>query len=341
MQVDAMLDADPAKALESAAAFEDEGFAGVWCGETAHDPFVTLTAAALGTKRVRLGSGVAIAFARSPMTLAMLGNDLQTVSRGRFVLGLGTQVRPHIERRYGMTWSRPAARMHELVLAIRHIWACWRDGTRLDFTGEFFTHTLMTPVFDPGPNRFGTPDIMVAAVGKLMTGIAGECADGVLLHSFVTERFLREVAMPAFQAGIERSGRQRRDLCVSYPVFVATGSTQPQLESAIDAVRQQIAFYGSTPSYRDVLTLHGWDDVHKELHELSRDGKWSLMKSLIDDAILEAFAVVGDGPAVARAILKRYGDLVDRVTLYTPYAVETRVLGEIASVLGQAPIAKV
>ena len=332
MRVDAMLGVEPVGIADRARALEADAFDASWSGETAHDPFLLLTAAATATTRMGLGTGVAIALARNPMSLAMAANDLQTISQGRALLGLGSQIKPHIERRYSMAWSRPAARMREYVLAVRHIWQSWADGSKLDFRGEFFTHTLMTPVFDPGPNPYGNPPILLAAVGERMTAVAGEVADGLLVHSFVTERYLREVTLPALEAGAARAGRTRDDLTISYPVFVVTGTTDAELVAAATSVREQIAFYGSTPAYRPVLALHGWDDLHGELHTLSKQGRWQAMADLVDDDVLDAFAVVGSPTEVATLIGRRFGDLVDRVTLYSPYDARS-ALREIATEL--------
>lgn len=336
MIVDAMLRRGLPNVAAEARSLEERGYAAAWCGETAHDPFVATTLAAAGTHRISIGTGVAIAFARNPLNLATLGNDLQTVSEGRFLLGLGSQIRPHIERRYSMPWSRPAARMRELVLAIRHIWKAWQDGAPLRFEGEFFTHTLMTPTFDPGPNRFGNPEIYLAAVGERMSEVAGEVGDGLLLHSFVTEQFLRSVTGSALQRGLERAGRDRSDLSVSYPAFVVTGSTDEELAHAAEQVRAQIAFYGSTPSYRPVLEQHGWGDLHVDLHRLSKDGEWDAMARLVDDDVLRTFAVVGPPRDAAQLLVARAGDIVDRVTPYLPYEVRDATMDELVEELRQS-----
>ncbi len=226
------------------------------------------------------------------MNLAVVANDLQTLSRGRFMLGLGSQIRPHIEKRYSMTWSHPAARMREMVLAIRAIWRSWAEGDRLDFRGDFYRHTLMTPMFDPGPNPFGNPKIFVAAVGQRMTEAVGEVADGLLIHGFTTERYIREVTIPALERGLAISDRTRADFQTSYPGMVVTGPDEASLEMAKTAVKKQLAFYGSTPAYRPVLELHGWGDLQTELNSLSKQGKWDEMADLIDDEVVETFAVV-------------------------------------------------
>jgi probable F420-dependent oxidoreductase len=305
-----------------AAEAEEDGYHGVWCPETGHDPFLPLLIAAQHTERLELGTGIAVAFARSPMNVAILANDMQLYSKGRFLLGLGSQIKPHIERRFSMPWSHPAPRMREFVLAMRAIWACWHEGTKLDFEGEFYRHTLMNPFFNPGPNPYGAPKVFVAAVGELMTEVAGEVADGLLVHGFTTERYLREVTLPALDRGLAKSGRTRADVQIAYPGFVVTGVDESSTEAATSAVKAQIAFYGSTPAYRPVLDLHGWGDLHPELNALSKQGDWGTMTGLVTDEILEAFAVVAPVDGVAPAVLARFGDVVDRFGFYAPYQME-------------------
>jgi probable F420-dependent oxidoreductase len=298
---------------------EAAGYDGAWSAESSHNAFLPLVAAASSTSRISLGTGVAVAFARSPMTLAVVANDLQLHSRGRFVLGIGSQVRPHIENRYSMPWSHPAARMRELVVALQHIWASWNERKRLDFRGEFYTHTLMTPFFDPGPNPFGIPKVFVAAVGPRMTAAAAEVASGLVLHSFSTERYLRGVIMPIVEQRLAAAGRDRADFEIAYPVFVATGRTEAEVVAAADAVRKQIAFYGSTPGYRPVLEVEGWGELQPELNRLSKAGAWDDMEHLIDERILNAFALVGEPEVVAAELSRRLSGVADRVSFYAPY----------------------
>ena len=318
MDVDGGIGFDPSGVVESARGAEEAGYDGVWTAETSHDPFLPLVLAAEHTEHIMLGTGIAVAFARNPMNLAMLANDLQTMSNGRFMLGLGSQIKPHIEKRFSMPWSHPAPRMRELILAMRAIWASWADGSRLAFRGEFYRHTLMTPMFDPGPNPYGNPPIYLAAVGELMT----EVADGVLAHGFTTERYLREVTVPALERGLARSGKTRADAKISYPGMVVTGSTEAEWESSTKAVKAQLAFYGSTPAYKPVLDLHGWGDLQGELNTLSKRGAWAEMADLIDDEMLNAFAVVGELDELPSKILQRFGDVVDRFSFYAPYDLE-------------------
>jgi len=311
----ATLDETPRVARE----LEQLGYDGAFTAETAHDPFLPLLLAAEHTDRLELSTGIAVAFARNPMNLATIGYDLQAYSGGRFILGLGSQIKPHIEKRFSMPWSQPAARMRELILAMRAIWACWNDGAALDFRGEFYRHTLMTPFFTPGPNPHGNPKVFLAAVGERMTEVAGEVADGIILHGFTTARYVHEVTIPALERGWERAGKQRSDFELSCPVFVVTGADDAAVDEARRRTKQQIAFYGSTPAYQGVLDLHGWGELQPELNRLSKQGKWEEMGERIDDDVLETFALVGPPEDVPKLLHDRYGDLLDRVSFYAPY----------------------
>jgi probable F420-dependent oxidoreductase len=308
-----------AAAVDAVTDAEAAGYDGFWTAETNHDPFLPLVVAAEHSTRIELGTGIAVAFARNPMTMAQIGNDLQLASKGRFLLGLGSQIKPHITKRFSMPWSSPAARMREFVLAMRAIWEAWAGGTKLDFRGDFYTHTLMTPFFDPGPNPFGNPKVFLAAVGERMTEVVGEVCDGMLCHGFTTERYLREVTRPALERGLARSGRARSDLELSLPAFVVTGTNEDKMAASAQGVRQQIAFYGSTPAYRPVLELHGWGGLQEELNPLSKQGRWVEMGDLVSEEVLQTFAVVAEPSKVATELLARYGDLVDRLSFYTPY----------------------
>ncbi|HEX4776989.1 MAG TPA: LLM class F420-dependent oxidoreductase [Acidimicrobiia bacterium] len=310
---------DPETIGTAAQELERQGWDSLVTAETSHDPFFPVLLAAERTERVELGTGIAVAFARNPMTLANIGYDLQLYSKGRFVLGLGSQIKAHIEKRFSMPWSHPAARMRELILAMRAIWSSWNDGEKLDFRGEFYRHTLMTPFFDPGPNPYGNPKIHLAAVGERMTEVAGEVADGMILHGFTTERYVREVTVPALERGFARGGRDRASFEIGGPLFVVTGTTEEEVAAAKQGTKQQIAFYGSTPAYRGVLELHGWGELQTELNSLSKQGEWVKMGELIDDEMLNTFAVVGEPEDVPRLMLARYGDLVDRLSFYAPY----------------------
>jgi probable F420-dependent oxidoreductase len=281
-----------------------------------------LLLAAEHTDMIELGTSIAVAFARSPMTLANTAWDLQAYSKGRFVLGLGSQIKPHITKRFSMPWSHPAPRMRELVLAIRAIWDTWLTGAKLEFRGEFYTHTLMTPFFAPDAKDLdgvGVPKIFLAGVGGLMTEVAGEVCDGFLCHGFTTERYLREVTIPALERGRAKAGKTMEGFEIVGPSFVVTGNGDEELEQAASGTRQQIAFYGSTPAYRPVLELHGWGGLQDELNTLSKQGEWVQMGKLIDDEILNTFAVVGAPEQVGPELHRRYGDVVDRISFYAPY----------------------
>ncbi len=308
-----------------ARASEDAGYDGIWTAETNHDPFFPLLVAAQHTERMELGTGIAVAFARNPMTLASTAWDLQAYSKGRFILGLGSQIKPHITKRFSMPWSHPAPRMREMILAIRAIWACWNDGTKLDFQGDFYTHTLMTPFFNPGPNPYGNAKIFVAAVGELMTEVAGETCDGILCHGFTTERYLREQTIPALERGLAKTDRTLADFEISLPAFVVTGTNEEEMAASAKGTREQIAFYGSTPAYRKVLELHGWGELQTELNALSKQGKWVEMGELIDDDILQTFAVVAEPDRLAPELKARYGDLITRMMFYAPYQSDPEV----------------
>jgi probable F420-dependent oxidoreductase len=322
MKVDGAITTDLARAGEQAAELEKAGYSGAWTAETSHDPFFPLLLAAGHTGEMELGTSIAVAFARNPMTLANVAWDLQTYAKGRFVLGLGSQIKPHITKRFSMPWSHPAARMRELILAIRAIWDSWLTGSRLEFRGEFYTHTLMTPFFAPNAadlEGFGVPRIFLAGVGELMTEVAGEVADGFLCHGFTTEKYLREVTIPALERGRAKAGKTLDGFEIAGPSFVVTGTDDAELAAAATGTRQQIAFYGSTPAYRPVLERHGWGGLQDELNALSKQGRWTDMGELIDDEILQTFAVVGPPEAIAPELRRRYGDVISRISFYVPY----------------------
>lgn len=316
MKVDLGASIHPSKARELASSTESAGYAAFWAAETNHDPFLSCALAATSTTGIEIGTGIAVAFARTPMPLAVTAHDLQGMSGGRFVLGLGSQIKPHIERRYSMPWSQPAKRMREYVLALRAIWEAWETRSPLTFEGEFYRHSLMTPMFSPRPHGLGSPKIFLAGVGPRMTEAAGEVADGFICHGFSSERYLRQHTLPALERGCERAGRSLSDLEIVAPGFVVTGVDDASIEAATAATRQQMAFYGSTPAYRPVLEVHGWGELQPELHAMSTRGEWKGMGNLITDEILETFAVVGRPEDVGPELLRRYGDVAQRVTCY-------------------------
>jgi probable F420-dependent oxidoreductase len=331
MRIDTNLPKEIARVGPAAAAAEQAGFDGIWAGETQHDPFLMLLEAAGATSRISVGSAVAIAFARNPMTIANSGWDLAGYSRGRFILGLGSQVQPHIEKRFSMPWSHPAARMRELILAVRAIWSSWRHGTRLNFRGDFYTHTLMTPFFTPERHEWEQPPIYLAGVGAHMTEVAGEVADGFFFHAFTTASYLAEVTRPALERGRTRSGAgSLSGFELAGPVFTCAGRDEAELAAAVRGTKEQIAFYASTPAYRPVLDRHGWGDLQPELTRLSKDGRWADMGDAIDGEILATFAVVGDPATVGKGLRQRWSPLASRITLYAPYPHDPAVLALVA-----------
>lgn len=322
MKVDGGIGNDLGKAGAQAKEVEAAGYSGAWTAETAHDPFFPLLLAAEHTEKLEVGTSIAVAFARNPMTLANIGWDLQSYSKGRFMLGLGSQIKPHITKRFSMEWSHPAARMREMIMAIRAIWDTWLNGTPLDFRGDFYTHTLMTPFFTPDAAEmapYGPPKIYLAGVGELMTEVAGEVCDGFLCHGFTTEKYLREVTIPALARGRAKAGKTMEGFEIVGPSFVVTGTNEKEMDAAATGTRRQIAFYGSTPAYRGVLDIHGWGGLQDELNTLSKQGKWAEMGDLITDDILNTFAVVAEPEKVAPELISRYGDVISRISFYAPY----------------------
>ena len=295
---------------------EQDGYSGLLSAETSHDPFLPLALAAQHTERIELMTAIAVGFARNPMVLAQVAWDLQALSQGRFLLGLGSQIQAHITKRFSMPWSRPAARMEEMITAIRAIWEAWQTGERLNFRGEFYRHTLMTPMFSPGPIDVAPPPILISAVGPLMTKVAGRAADGLVCHAFQTAEYLRDVTMPNVHAGLTEAGRERSDFEISMPVFVVSGFREEEVAAQAARTRQQIAFYGSTPAYRGVLEHHGWGDAQTELNRLSKRGQWVEMGNVIDDDMLGAFAIVAEPHEVPGRIAERFGGTLDRLQFY-------------------------
>jgi probable F420-dependent oxidoreductase len=297
---------------------QDIGFDGWWAVETQVDGFLAAAVGAERTERIDIGTGIAVAFARNPMTVALAANDLQVLSRGRFVLGLGSQIKPHITKRFSMPWSHPAPRMREFVLAVRAIWTAWETGGKLDFRGDFYTHTLMTPFFDPGPNPHGSPPVYISAVGPLMTEAAGEVADGLISHGFTTERYLREVTVPALERGHARRTDGAQPVEISLPLFAVARDSEEEIAEGVRFVKQQIGFYGSTPTYHPVLQLHGWGALGEELNAMTKRGEWDQLADAIDDEVLHTFAVVGTPEEVIAETQRRYGDFVARVNFPLP-----------------------
>ena len=315
---------------------EAKGYAGAFTYEGPHDPLFPLLLAARASEKIDLYTAVAIGFARNPMILANIGWDLQALSKGRFMLGLGTQIKPHIEKRFCMPWSRPATRMKEMVLAIKEIWRCWEENDRLDFRGEIYQHTLMTPMFNPGKNPYGDPPILIAGVGPRMTEVAGEAADGFFVHPLHTPRSLESLTLPAIERGLAKSGRVRGDFELSLQVMIASGSSEREIESTRRMTKQQIAFYGSTPAYAVVLESHGWGDLQPELNALSKRGRWAEMTELVSDEMLETIAICCPLDQVADRVRARCGAIADRVSLVAHWASDPEPWAEIARELGRA-----
>lgn len=315
MKLDAALaPANLRDAPAQAAAAEALGFDAVWTSETRHDPFLALALAAEHTRRLGLGTAVAIAFARSPTVLAHTAWDLAGASDGRFMLGLGTQVRPHIERRFGLAWpASPVHALREYIQALRAVWQAWHTGERLNYRGESYRLTLMTPFFSPPPIEHPSIPIYLAGVNRGLIQLAGECADGFHAHPLHSARYLDEVVHPALRDGAARAGRDAGRVAVSASVFTVSGQDEA------DFARSQIAFYASTPSYRPVLELHGWETVADRLGALARRGAWAELPALISDEMLQTFAVVAQPGELAGALRQRYHGLADRLTLYLPF----------------------
>jgi probable F420-dependent oxidoreductase len=315
MKIDVMLSNSVIGAPARARELERTGVDGVFTFENAHDLFFPLVAAA-PVCSLDLMTNVAIAFPRSPMHLANAAYDLHQLSEGRFRLGLGTQVKPHVEKRFGSHWGKPVAHMREWVLATKAILQGWQDGTRVDFRGEYTTHTLMTPAFDPGPNPYGISKVLVGALGPKMNEMAAEVADGILVMPFNSDRHMRERTVPAIEQGLATAGRRRDDFEITAEVIVAVGRDDEELEAA-RAVRWLLAFYGSTPAYKPVLDVEGWGDLQPELNALSKRGEWTAMTELITDDMIGTIGVAGTPDEVAAEIVARYGDC-DRVCAYFP-----------------------
>jgi probable F420-dependent oxidoreductase len=293
---------------------ERAGFDCLWFNETKHDPFVQLALCASSTTRILVGTSIALAFTRSPTSLAYAGWDIQNLSKGRLMLGLGTQVKGHIERRFGMRWDSPAPKMKETVLALRAVWRSWQEGTPLDFRGRFFNIDLMTPFFSPGPLEHPRIPILVAGVNRGMCRVAGQVADGLHVHPFHTLGYLRDVVLPSVA-----SGRPKEAFSVAASVFAALGNSSREVAEERERCRSQIAFYASTRTYRSVLELHGWGDICDRLHAHSVAGRWKEMAAEIPDDVLDEFVVQGTWAEVGGRLRARYAGLADRVRIYRAY----------------------
>lgn len=333
MKVSGMLGADLERAPLAIAELERRGFDTAFTAEINNDPFLPLVLAAEHSEQIALTTSISVAFARNPMNVAQLAWDLNQYSKGRFTVGLGSQIKPHITRRFSMPWSKPAARMREFIQAMHAIWRCWETGEKLDFEGEFYRHDLMTPMFVPAKKDHGAPRVNLAAVGPLMTEVAGEVAEGMIAHGFTTDRYLREVTLPAVERGLLKAGRNRATFNINGPIMAVAGVDEEAFEQSKSAVKAQLGFYASTPAYRPVLELHGWGDVQTEAHRLTRENRWDEMSALITDDILDAFAVVAeDIDDLPGLLVKKYGGLIDtwQCTIQTPDAdVQQRIIAAV------------
>jgi probable F420-dependent oxidoreductase len=314
-----MLTHDLKSIPEYARKVEALGYDCLWSAETQHDPFLPLAVAATVTSRIKLGTSIAVAFPRSPMILAHICWDLAKASGGRFILGLGSQVKGHNERRFSVKFESPAPKMREVVLALRSIWDCWQNGTKLDFKGTFFRFDLMTPFFNPGPIEHPAIAVYVAGVNAAMCRVAGEVCEGLHVHPFNSPTYLREYVRPAVDEGRRKAGRMNAPFTYVTSSFVVVGDNPQELAQQKQAVKQQIAFYASTRTYEPVLAAHGWQDLVPHLHRKSVEGDWKGMADLITDEMLDTYAVTGSYATIASKLKERYDGLLDRTAFYQPY----------------------
>jgi probable F420-dependent oxidoreductase len=316
---------------------ESLGFDGVLSFEIANDPFTPLAFAAVATERIRLGTAIAVCFPRSPMVVANLAWDLQTQSKGRFTLGLGTQVKGHNERRFSMPWSPPLPRLREYVEALRAIWRCWEKGEKLNYVGKHYQFTLMTPEFSPPASGLPPIPVTIAAVRPGLMKLAGTVCDGVRLHGFATRKYLEETALPQITAGLEKAGRDRSQFEIWGGGFIATGKDEEAVRQQIEFVRYRLGFYGSTRSYHGVLEAHGWEDLGLKLHEMSKTGRWSEMAAQVPDDVLEAFTAIGTYDEIGAKVEERFGGLTDSATLELPPDSSTGAIREVIQDLQKIP----
>ncbi len=344
MKIDGPFYARLGEAAAESARLAAIGYDGIYTLEGSWDPFLPLVMASEHAPNLDIATGIAVAFPRNPMHLAYQAWDLQTFSKGRFLLGIGSQVKAHIENRFGVGFSQPAARMREYILALKAIFACWQQGERLDFQGQYYRHTLMTPMFNPGPNPFGPPPILLGALGPLMTEVAGEVADGLIVHPFNSLPFLTGAALPAVQRGLAKSARSRADFTLQINAIVITGETARERTAATESVKGLLGFYASTPAYRPPMEAVGYGDLQPELNRLSKEGRWEELGKHIDEDFLAAFTTRGKPGEIAGQLLDKYGAHADRLAIYAPYAAPDAMWSKIiaqlkgaAGVAGAAP----
>ena len=314
MKVDVGISGDLSSAAEEARRAERLGYDGLKIAELAHDPFLPLTIAAEHTEHIELVTSVAVAFARNPMNMCLLAHDLNTFSSGRLVLGLGTQVKPHIVNRFSMPWYKAPRQMREYLEAMDAIFDCWYEDEPLHFEGEYYRHTLMPKTFTPSDTTAGRPRVLLSATGPLMTKVAAEASDGLIMHPFSSEKYIREVNLPAIEKGLAISDLPREDYEIDYAPMIATGDTEEDVNKGIEIIRERIAFYCSTPGYRPVFELHGWGELQTELNFLMKQRRQAEMAELISDEVLHTFAIVGEPESVVDEIVQRFSGLIDRTS---------------------------
>lgn len=314
MKVDAPVASDLTRIAEQAAKLEALGYDGIRLAETNHDAFMPLALAAAATEQIELVTSVVVAFARNPMSLAIQAHDLNAFANGRLVLGIGSQVKPHIERRFSMPWHKAAAQMREFIEAMQAIFDCWYDGKRLEYQGEYYQHTLMPATFTPDNVQGERPRIALSATGPLMTKVAAELADGMIMHPFSSEKYMREVTLPAIEQGLHTSGRTLDEFALDYAPMIATATTAEGLARAIEIVRGRIAFYGCTVAYKPVLDIHGWGELQDELISLNRAHRSADMAALITDEMLDTIAIVGEPDEVVSKMQQRFGGVIHRTS---------------------------
>lgn len=320
MKIDGPFYADLSQAADEARRLAAEGYDGIYTLEGSRDPFLPLAIAAEHVPGLDIATGIAVAFPRNPSHIAYTAWDLQRFSKGHFMLGIGSQVKAHIEKRFGVAFDPPAARMREYILAVKAFFDCWQDGKKLDFQGQYFRHSLMTPMFNPGPNPYGKPPILLGALGPKMTRVAGEVADGLIVHPFNTQAFVQQQQLPEIEAGLAASGRTRKDFLMQVTAICITGKDEAEYAAAEKAVRGLLGFYGSTPAYRPPMDAVGYGELQPTLNAMSKEGRWDEMSQLIDDGFTRAFAVAGEPHTIAQQLVDRYGSFADRISIYAPYA---------------------
>ena len=310
--------------LETAAAEAERlaaiGYDGVYTLEGSWDPFLPLVLASEHAPALDIATGIAVAFPRNPSHIAYQAWDLQKFSKGKFLLGIGSQIKAHIEKRFGLEFDPPASRMREYIQAVKAFFDCWQNGSKLDFQGKFYRHTLMTPMFNPGPNPYGPPPIMLGALGPKMTEVAGEVADGLIVHPFNSLPFLEERALPAVRRGLDKAGRSIDDFLLQVNAIVITGESEEEYRAAENSVKGLLGFYASTPAYRPPMEAVGLGELQPKLNALSKEGKWDQLGDYIDDEFLDAFCVRGEPGDIAAKLKARYGEYADRLAIYAPYA---------------------